>query len=588
MSQPQKAEPNKLQSILTFILIFLVVNFIFGMIFPKPTADPNSSNIDKVSQEIVLQPSEIDEQVLHALDNEKAQTKIVLDSNFVEFVFSTEGARLTSVKLRDYTQDNEPAELIPQGHNLSSYFYQLNFFDKSTPEIDTAIYEYEQTSPQEVVFSYLTKGFYKNDQGEIVKSSLPAGLLFQKRFTLSGNYQYELDILVSNKSSKSVFLNQLSKSSGKDVVEGSFELILGPELNKTEESYTWEHGYILDEKVKKLGSGSRYEDGFLTKIKTMIMPQTNKEKLILEKGSKESYYIASKYFLNILTPKVVSSTQAPIIASSYHTSDEDNTISIIAKSALLNSGDELKLEFSGYFGPKEYNGLKNISPVLVQAMGITPFFGIPISHWTFKLLTFLYGFLGNYGLAIIVLTLLIKILFLPLTNKSFSSMQNMQKLKPEMDKLKEKFKDNPQKINEETMKLYKKFKVNPLGGCLPMLVQLPIFFALFSVLRNVIELRGQAFISLPFHLFGHQMWITDLSDKDPTYILPIIMGVSMFYQQRMTMPAGGSDDPQTKMMAWMPVMFTFMFLNFPSGLVLYWLVNNLLTMGQQYYINKKI
>ena len=150
----------------------------------------------------------------------------------------------------------------------------------------------------------------------------------------------------------------------------------------------------------------------------------------------------------------------------------------------------------------------------------------------------------------------------------------MQVLQPKIMELKEKYKNDPQKMNAEMIQLYKKHKANPLGGCLPMLIQIPVFFALYNVLQNAIELRGA-----PFYF-----WVTDLSAKDPYYILPIIMGVTMVLQQRMT--PSTADPQQQKIMMLMPVIFTFLFLTFPSGLVLYWLVNNVLAIGQQLYINK--
>ena len=191
-------------------------------------------------------------------------------------------------------------------------------------------------------------------------------------------------------------------------------------------------------------------------------------------------------------------------------------------------------------------------------------------------LTFFYRFLGNYGLAIILITIIIKILFWPLTHKSFKSMRGMQKLQPEMAKLKEKYGDKKEEMAKQQMQLYKQYNVNPLGGCLPMLLQIPVFIALYRGLMDSIELRHASFIGF---------WINDLSAKDPTYIAPLVMGLSMFLQQKMTPTA--ADPAQAKMMLLMPVIFTVMFLNFPSGLVIYWLVNNLISIAQQLYINKR-
>ncbi|WP_321371232.1 membrane protein insertase YidC [uncultured Desulfuromusa sp.] len=190
-------------------------------------------------------------------------------------------------------------------------------------------------------------------------------------------------------------------------------------------------------------------------------------------------------------------------------------------------------------------------------------------------LKFFYNYLGNYGFAIILLTVCIKLIFWPLTQKSYKSMKGMQKLQPEMKKLREKYGSDKQKLNQEMMSFYKENKVNPMGGCLPMIIQIPVFFALYRVLLGSIELRHAPFM----------LWITDLSAKDPYYVTPLIMGVTMFLQQKMT--PTNMDPTQEKIMLMMPVVFTFMFLNFPAGLVLYWLTNNLLTILQQYLIRRQ-
>jgi YidC/Oxa1 family membrane protein insertase len=188
--------------------------------------------------------------------------------------------------------------------------------------------------------------------------------------------------------------------------------------------------------------------------------------------------------------------------------------------------------------------------------------------WLLRPLQWLYGVTGNYGVAIIIITVIIKLLFYPLTWKSFKSMQAMQHLQPQMKRLQDMYKNDRQKLNEEMMKLYREQKVNPLGGCLPMVVQIPVFIALYQVLYASIELRHAGFM----------WWIKDLSAPD--YPMALLMGASMVVQQWMTPTTG--DPRQAKMMLFMPIIFTFMFLNFPVGLVIYWLVNNLLTIAQQY------
>jgi YidC/Oxa1 family membrane protein insertase len=189
-----------------------------------------------------------------------------------------------------------------------------------------------------------------------------------------------------------------------------------------------------------------------------------------------------------------------------------------------------------------------------------------------KVLAFFYGLTSNYGWSIIFLTIIIKLLFSPLTHKSFKSMKGMQKVQPYVKVIQERNKDDRKKMNEELLELYKKHKVNPVGGCLPMLLQIPVFIALYHALFFSIELRGAPFIG----------WIVDLSVADPYYVYPVLMGATMFLQQRLTPSIG--DPMQQKIMMFLPIVFTFLFISFPSGLVIYWTVNNMLTISQQYYI----
>jgi len=230
-------------------------------------------------------------------------------------------------------------------------------------------------------------------------------------------------------------------------------------------------------------------------------------------------------------------------------------------------------DFILYAGPKEYDRLKRLNRGLEHIIdfGWFTFIAMPL-FWVLK---FVYKYLGNYGLAIILVTLAVRIPFIPILNKSQKSMKKLQKVQPLMNEIKEKYKKDPQRMQKEMMELYKKHKVNPVGGCLPMLLQIPVFIALYNVLGKAIELRGAPFA----------FWITDLAAKDPYYILPVTMGVTMVIQQKMT--PSTVDPTQAKIMMFMPIIFTFMFLSFPSGLVLYWLVNNILGIIQQYFVNKK-
>ena len=232
--------------------------------------------------------------------------------------------------------------------------------------------------------------------------------------------------------------------------------------------------------------------------------------------------------------------------------------------------------FSGelFVGPKEHPRLVGAAPNLELTVdyGYLTILAEPL----FWLLTKIHSFLGNWGFSIIIVTLIIKLLFFKLSEASYRSMANMRKFQPKLQALRERYGNDKQKMSQAMMDIYKKEKINPLGGCLPMLVQIPFFIALYWVLLESVELRQADFI----------FWIKDLSTKDPYYVLPVIMGISMFLQQKLN-PAP-MDPVQQKVMMALPFVFTAFFAFFPSGLVLYWVINNTLSIAQQWYITRKI
>jgi YidC/Oxa1 family membrane protein insertase len=227
-----------------------------------------------------------------------------------------------------------------------------------------------------------------------------------------------------------------------------------------------------------------------------------------------------------------------------------------------------------YAGPKNQNRLKEISPYLELSVDYGWLWWI--AQPLFWLLTKIHALVGNWGVAIILLTVLIKAAFFKLSATSYKSMANMRRVQPKMADIREEFADDKQKQSQAMMELYRKEKINPMGGCLPILVQMPVFIALYWTLMESVELRQAPFV----------LWIKDLSVMDPYFVLPLLMGASMFFMQKLNPPP--PDPMQAKIMQWMPIVFTFFFLWFPAGLVLYWVVNNLLSMAQQYVITKQI
>jgi len=250
------------------------------------------------------------------------------------------------------------------------------------------------------------------------------------------------------------------------------------------------------------------------------------------------------------------------------------TAGMVGPRMTIQPGQSNDISSNFYVGPKIAKRLEAVAPHLQLTIdyGWLWFLAIAI-FWVLKTIN---NFVGNWGWSIILVTILIKLLFYKLSETSYKSMAGMRKLQPKIKRLKEQVGGDKQALSKATMELYRKEKINPLGGCFPILIQIPVFIALYWVLIESVELRQAPFI----------FWIHDLSVKDPYYILPILMGISMYFQQKLT-PTASIDPTQQKMMMFLPVIMTVFFLNFPAGLVLYWLVNNVLSILQQWYIMRK-
>ncbi len=296
--------------------------------------------------------------------------------------------------------------------------------------------------------------------------------------------------------------------------------------------------------------------------------------------------VQDRYFMSSIIPEM------PVEASMRLFLKQNSMIEsqYVRPVSVINPGTQHVFKYKLFFGPKSTKVLNKVDYDLDKAINFGMF--DIIAKPCLWIMNFLHDrFIPNYGVAIIILTVFTKIVLWPLGTKSYKSMSEMKKIQPLMVEIKEKYKGDKKKISEETMGLYKTYKVNPVSGCLPMIVQIPVFFALYRMLYEAIELRHAPF-------FG---WIVDLSAPDrllrfgfsipfmqPPYgipVLTIIMGGTMFLQQKMSPPPG--DPMQAKMMMFMPVVFTLIFINFSSGLVLYWLINNILSIAQQYYVTKK-
>lgn len=275
----------------------------------------------------------------------------------------------------------------------------------------------------------------------------------------------------------------------------------------------------------------------------------------------------NRYFLAALLAKESGSMEKVRVTQGLVREEKAPQMALVSQASVLAAGSRKEWEFDFYLGPKDYVGLKKLGRDLHESVDFG-FFG-SLGKLALFSLQALYRVTGNYGLAIILLTVALQFILFPLTYKSFRATLSMKKLQPQMKLIQQKYKEDPKRMNVEIMQLYKSGGANPLGGCLPMLMQIPVFFALFTTLRNSWELHGAPFM----------LWIRDLSAYDPYYILPVLMGGLMLLQQKLN-PASADPD-QAKMMMWMSGIFTFMFLHFPSGLVLYWMTNSLLGICQQ-------
>ncbi|MGE4503154.1 MAG: membrane protein insertase YidC [Thiomicrospira sp.] len=251
------------------------------------------------------------------------------------------------------------------------------------------------------------------------------------------------------------------------------------------------------------------------------------------------------------------------------------SIGVVEPSQTVEAGQSALLRSQLYIGPTEQDVLKEIAPGLEKTIDYGMF--TILAEPLFWLLNLINNFIGNWGWSIIVLTILIKLAFWKLSEASYRSMAKLRKFQPKLKQLKENYGDDKALFQQKMMKLYKEEKINPLGGCLPILVQMPVFIALYWVLIYSVEMRQAEWM----------LWITDLSAKDPYFILPVLMGLTMWIQQKLN-PTAMMDEMQQKVMKLLPFIFTIFFMWFPAGLVLYWLMNNILSVSQQWYITRKI
>jgi len=402
-----------------------------------------------------------------------------------------------------------------------------------------------------------------NEKGEVTfVKNLENGIRILKRYRFhSENDIIDIDVEVQNPTTKETTL-QLG-------LEWIGKVELAKFADEGNKDFGLSYAFFKNEKVEKKDLGGAGSAG--------CTPSCGPQKMTVDpfefsdKGEIKWFSFGGEYFSAILIPPPDVKDITLFVRGS-----EKNVLKAYISPAPFAIPPEqtVKIPYRVYLGPKEENQLAAIGVGAEKLVDFGWFTIVAKPLLWFVNLT--HTVTKNFGIDIILISILIKIIFLPLTQISFKSMKEMQKIQPEMNRLRETYKNDKARIQQEIMLLYKRRKVNPMSGCLPMVIQIPVFIALYNALQNTIEMRHAPFF----------LWIQDLSAKDPIYITPLIMGATMVIQQKMTPTA--ADPAQAKMFLLMPVMFTFLFLSFPSGLVLYWLVNNVLSIAHQYYLNKKL
>ena len=518
------------------MVLSIAVFYLFSTYIMPPPPRQSARAVQQRSSSAVSRPLQSAVEVPVTLpphDTAQSVKDIRVETDLYRATFSTRGATLKRLVLKQYRENAAGKEITligedaPDNYTLVTDARGIAVDPVAVYSVNTDEITVSRGEKKELLFSWIS----------------PQGLMIRKSYTFQGD-------------SYGIVLSQVLKNGSAARQEGTLTLLLNnPATPRTDDTrfeqmgaVTFADATLKVDPVKSLEKGAKQYD-----------------KGILWTGFDDKYFIGAVLATN--------NSIAQVSIAKNSSGREISTVSFTPVS--LNSGQEANREAKLYFGPKDLDILKSQGNELERAIDLGWFSALakPMLH----ILKFLYRYVHNYGIAIIIVTVVLKVLFFPLTYKSYKSMKDMQKLQPKMAALKEKFKNDRDAMNRAVMELYKTHKVNPMGGCFPMLVQIPVFFALYKALMFSIELRHAPFF----------FWIQDLSGKDPYYVTPLIMGATMFIQQKMT-PNAGMDPTQAKMMLMLPVVFTFMFLNFPSGLVLYWLVNNVLTIGQQYYINKQL
>ena len=543
--------------VLLAIFLSFVVLYVYQSVFVPPQPPPAvESNIDSpqdLSARPVSEPpapqTPITPELAPSLVSASEVREVVVDAGKVRAVFTNRGGRLTKWLLRDYTTDNgEPLNLIPSGLEDQQLPFSLQSDDETTTlTLNSALYQIEgggaastvdaTTAPATLTFEYQdTTGLEVRKEYRFTPDSYTVEVVVQA--TQNGipvNVAFDLGPGLSD--------------SGSLGGEGGF---FSGMLSQAPQAI-----FHTGDDVERVGASS-------------IDTTSTHEAAFRFVGIDDHYFVVAviepgasrvDYKTVTLPPLTNGQPQRELVAYQIQFPDTPPPMKV-------------------YFGPKLFDELQRVDDEFVRAInfGIFAWLVVPL----LGALNWIYGFVGNYGVSIITLTILINLAISPLRHKSMVSMRKMQALGPRIKAIQDRYKDlkfsDPArgKMNSEVMAVYRENGTSPASGCLPMLLTMPVLFSFYSLLGQAVEIRGAEF----------GLWVHDLSQKDPYYITPLLMGATMFWQQRITPTT--VDATQQKVMLAMPVMFTFLFLSLPSGLVLYWFVSNLCAIGQQYFTNRMI
>lgn len=551
------------RAILAFILSFLIFIAWAQLYKPKPEIPTGDNKVIETQTEGVPESSELQEPDKTVIPEKAAEVKAtpekavdeketIVETPLYTAVFTNNGPAIKSFKLKKYREtidpDSPPVELF-LGRELGEDFIYFNFDNPSLLKGKKV--------------KYSTSSESLNLDSDQIHKDLVYDLTYENGISIKQVYRFYPD-----KYNIDLFIKIINQSNNQLIANIKADIKnLPPEGRSRYYSFVGAALYLNNE----------LEDFKPNKLEEEEKLSGNIDWVALENG----------YFISAIAPgerKDSNSTFSGILMPSGIVK-----ASYISPSIEIPPFNQASKEFSLLLGPKDIDVLKEFGWNLDGAIhfGWVNVIAKPL-HYVLK---FLNGFFNNFGVSIIILTILIKILFWPLTQKSQKSMKEMKKIQPLMAKIREKYKDNREQMNKEMMSLYRTYKVNPMSGCLPMLIQIPVFIALYWVLGSAIELRHAPFflwindLSAPDRLFSFHFKIPFMNPPYGIPVLTLLMGASMFITQKMQ-PAVG-DPTQAKIMMFLPIMFTVMFINFPSGLVLYWLTQNILSIGQQYLVNKK-